>query len=288
MSPRNWPIGCRSARVLGLLVALTGFALPAAQAASDGAPDPLNDTWEISLGMYVVEANTDVTVDGKTGERGTKVDWNREFGGGSQTRFRVDGQWRFAERHKLKAMWFSSSRSETSQIDRDIEWDGETYPLGATVKGSLDYDVYLLDYEYAFMRRESYELSASIGAYYANWKATLDATLDDPQNPGVEIRQRGDASLNAPLPVLGLRGQWVLPYDFNFDLSGQWFYLSVNQYSGHLEDYRATLTWQPRTWLGLGVGYDWFGAHGDVDKSDFRGSLDWSFSGLMVYYKAVF
>lgn len=288
MSSNLRPTGRHGMRLLPLCVALAGLSVPTARAAGDGAPDPLNDTWELSLGMYVVEANTDVTLDGKAGEQGTKVDWNQEFGGGSQTRFRVDAQWRFAERHKLKAMWFSSSRSKNSEIDRDISWGGEIYPLGATVKGSLDYDVYLLDYEYAFMRRDSYELSASIGAYYANWTATLDATLDDPENPGTDIRQRGDASLSAPLPVLGLRGQWVLPYDFNFDITGQWFYLSVNEYSGDLENYRATLTWQPKTWLGIGVGYDWFGAHGDVDKNDFRGSLDWSFSGLMVYYKASF
>ena len=283
----NSPVARRNPRPVLAGAALAALMLHAAPAAGAEAPDPLNSTWELSLGMYAVEASTDVTLDGKAGEQGTKVDWNRDFGGGSLTRFRVDAQWRFAERHKLQAMWFSSSHSNTKTIDREIDWGGDVYPVGAKVKGSLDYDIYLLDYEYAFMRRETYELSASIGAYYANWTATLDATLTDPDTTE-QFRQKGDASLSAPLPVLGLRGLWVLPYDFSLDVSGRWFYLSIDQYSGNLQDYRATLTWQPKTWLGLGVGYDWFIAHGDVDQNSFRGSLDWTFDGLMIYYKASF
>jgi hypothetical protein len=85
-----------------------------------------------------------------------------------------------------------------------------------------------------------------------------------------------------------LHGEWVFPYDLYADLSGRWFYLSIDQYSGNLQDYMVTLTWQPRAWLGLGVGYDWFLAHGDVDQNDFRGSLDWNFNGLMLFYRASF
>jgi hypothetical protein len=259
--------------------------LHATPAGAEDRPDPLNDTWQLSLGMYVVDADTDVTLDGKAGEQGTKVDWDRTFGGGTLTRFRFDAQWRFAERHKLQAMWFNSSRSKTRTLQEDIEWGGETYPVGATVKGNLDYDIYQLDYEYAFLRRETYEVSASIGAYYADWQASLEANVTD---SNVSDQIKGDASLAVPLPVLGLRGVWALPYDLSLDVSGQWFYLSVDQYSGNLQDYRATLTWQPKKWLGLGIGYDWFSASGDVDQSDFRGSLDWTFNGLMAYYSVSF
>jgi hypothetical protein len=262
------------------------FAAPAALGA--GTPDPLNDTWELSLGTYGVIPDTKVRVDGKAGERGTPVDWETTFGGGSLTRFRLDAQWRFAERHRLQAMWYSSSRAKTSTLSRDIEWNGDTYPVDAEVKGTLDYDLYLLAYEYSFLRRDTYEVAASLGAYYAHWTATLDGWISDPTGNTNGFRQKSSADLAAPLPVLGLRGTWVLPHDLSLDVFGQWFYLSVNQYSGSLQDYQAKLTWQPRSWFGLGVGYDWFSAHGDVDETYFRGSLDWSFRGLMLYYSASF
>lgn len=278
----------RAAGTLGAAgLVLIGLMTIVGPARAEDRPDPLNDPWMFSFGMYAVDASTDVSLDGSAGERGTKINWEDTFGGGTLTRFRVDAQWRFAERHKLQAMWFSSSRSDTTTLERDIDWGGDTYPVDAKVKGQLDYDIYLLTYEYGFMRRPTYELSASIGAYYASWDAQLSADFQAPGDPQ-SVKHHGDANLSAPLPVLGLHGEWVLPYDFSIDVSGRWFYLSVNQYSGNLQDYVMTLTWQPRAWLGLGVGYDWFMAHGDVDQSDFRGSLDWNFDGLMLFYRASF
>ena len=267
-------------------LAALGLSLVASSARADEAPSPLDAEFSLTLGTYLVEADTRMRVDGNSG-RGTPIDWERTFGDGSLTRFRFDGQWRFAERHKLRAMWFSTSRSETRTIDREIDWGDETFPVNTRVKGDASYDIYQLAYEYAFLRREDWELSASIGAYYASWDASLSATITNPDG-STQRQARGDASVDAPLPVLGLRALWALPWDLSLDVSGQYFALSLDEYSGNLQDYRATLTWQPRTWFGLGVGYDWFQAHGDVDSSDFRGNLDWTFQGPMVYYSVAF
>ena len=267
---------------------LLACCLATAPARAADKPDPLNDTWEITLGTYGVNPDTRVRLDGQSVERGTHVDWEKTFGGGSLTRFRVGAQWRFAERHKLQAMWFSSSRSKNTSLDREIEWDGDVYPIDADVKGTIEYDLYMLDYEYSFLRRDTYEIAASLGAYYADWTATLDGQVADPDGGGGTVRQKASADLSAPLPVLGLHGRWVFPHDLSLDLFGQWFELSMNQYSGNLQDYQAKLTWQPRPWVGFGIGYDWFKAHGDVDEASFRGSLDWSFDGLMLFYSASF
>lgn len=275
----------RAFTVGSLILAACSLAAPSRAA---DRPDPLNDTWEITLGTYGVNADTQVRLDGEATERGTTVDWEKTFGGGSLTRFRVGAQWRFAERHKFEAMWFSSSRSRSTRLDREIEWGGEVYPIDAEVKGTIDYDLYLLDYEYSFLRRDTYEIAATLGAYYASWTATLDGRVDDPNGGTGDIRRKASADLSAPLPVIGLHGRWVFPHDLSLDLFGQWFQLSVNEYSGYLQDYQAKLTWQPRKWVGLGVGYDWFSANGDVDETSFHGTLDWQFDGLMLFYSASF
>lgn len=261
--------------------------LPASAAWSAEAGHPLDDSFYVSLGTYIMSQDTTVRLDGKDGETGTSVDWDRTFADGTLTRFRLDAQWRFAERHKLRALWFNSERSDSRTIDEEVEWGGETFPVDARVKGDISYDIYQLAYEYAFLRRESYELSASVGAYYAEFEASLSATITNPDGT-TQRNARGSASADLPLPVIGLRGQWVFPHDLSLDVSGQWFSLSIDQYSGNLQDYRATLTWQPRRWLGIGVGYDWFQAHGDVDDRNFEGNLDWTFQGPMIYYSASF
>lgn len=273
--------------VRAALVVACAAVLPCAPAWSSDAPDPLKDPFFISLGTYIVQSDTELRVDGKGGEQGTPVDWERTFGGGDVTRFRVDAQWRFADRHKLRALWFNTDRSSTRTFDSEIDWGGETFPVDTRVKGDIAYDIYELAYEYAFFKRETYEISALIGAYYAQFDASLAATITNPDGT-TQRNAKGDANLDAPLPVLGLRGQWVLPYNLSFDVSGQWFAVSIDQYSGNLQDYRGTLTWQPRKWLGIGLGYDWFSAHGDADSSNFKGKLDWNYRGPMLYYSASF
>jgi hypothetical protein len=252
-------------------------------------PDVLNDSFFIALGTYLVDADTDLELKGDAGESGTPIDWNRTFGDDSLTRVRLDGQWRFGDsrRHKLRALWFSSDRSESRTIDREIEWGGETFPVNTEVKGDLEYQIYELSYEYAFLRRETWELSASIGAYWVSMDSKLSATVTS--GGGTTDRDvSSDGSFDVPLPVLGLRAQWVFPYDLSFDLSGQYFTASINEYDGDLQDYRATLTWQPNKWLGLGLGYDWFSADLDVDADKFNGNANWTFSGPMIYYSVSF
>jgi hypothetical protein len=275
------------ARPVTVAVALLALGSIPMQAISEDAPDPLNDPFLISLGTYLVDTDTTIRLDGTTQDSGTRVDWDRTFDDATATQFRVDAMWRFAERHKLRALWFSTSRSKSQTIDEEIEWEGETFPVNTRVKGDINWDIYELSYEYSFLRRDTYELSASIGAYYAAFDSSLSATITNPGGT-TQRNARGDASVDLPLPVLGLRGLWALPYDLSLDVSGQWFSASIGEYSGNLQNYRATLTWQPKTWLGIGLGYDWFQAHGDVDASNYKGDLDWTFQGPMIYYSFSF
>lgn len=261
------------------------LGLPTATQAAD-APNVLQDRFYVSLGSFILSTDTKVRLDGEDLE-GTRFNWENTFGSGDVTRFRIDGTWRFADRHKLRFLWFNNSRSDSVTFDEDVEWGGEVFPVSAKVKGEFDFDVYELAYEYAFVRRPSYELSGTIGLHYTDLSLALSAkgTINNGELSG-DIRK--EASVGAPLPVLGLRGAWMLPHNFWIDASAQYFALSIDQYDGSLVDYKVVLAWQPKKWLGLGIGYNKFGVDVDVGKDKFDGSLDWSYSGPMIFYSAVF
>jgi hypothetical protein len=55
-----------------------------------------------------------------------------------------------------------------------------------------------------------------------------------------------------------------------------------------VQDYRIVVAWQPKPWLGIGIGYNQFGVDIDVDADRFNGSLDWKYKGPMLFYSAVF
>jgi len=278
----------RSATRSGLVCLLAaGVGLAMATPALAEGPDPIEDPFHVTLGTFLVNTDTEVRVDGKLGT-GTPIDFDENFGDeGDQTRFRLDGSWRFAERHRLRAMIFSTSRSNSREFDRDIEWDDEVFPVGAKIKGEVDFAVYQVAYEYLFLKRESWELGASIGVHYTTFDAKLSATVETPGGQGSGTRT-ADADLNAPLPVIGLHGTWGLGHDLWLDGTAQFFSLSINEYSGNLQDYRVGLLWQPKSWVGIGVGYNVFKVDVDVDTSGFKGVLDWKYDGPMIFYSVMF
>jgi hypothetical protein len=268
----------------GLVVGLVG--LSASPLAADAAPNLLVDPFQVSFGTFILDFDPTVRLDGEAGT-GTPVDWERAFGGGDLSRFRIDGSWRFRDRHKLRAGWFNYSRSRSAVIDQEISWGDSVFPVDAEVQSQFDFDVYQLGYEYALRRRDSHELATSIGLHVTDLSASLSArgSVGD-SGPGKAGAETGSAT--APLPVIGLNGLWTLPHDLWLNATAQYFYLKTGDYKGRIQDYRVTLTWQPQKWLGVGIGYDYFGLDVDVDRPRFTGTLDWTYRGPMLFYSASF
>src|SRR5215218_9346464 len=105
---------------LALVSSVVGVLLLAAGPARAEGPNLLDQGFDVSLGSFIVNQNTEVQLNGR-GEggdfvEGTPIDWEKTFGEGDVTRFRLDGYWRFAERHKARMMYFSSSRTNSRTI----------------------------------------------------------------------------------------------------------------------------------------------------------------------------
>ena len=276
MCHRDFVPSLRSVLVVAGLAA-TGLA---SAARADDAPNLLEDPFHVALGTYIVSTEPTVQLNGET-TRGDKVDFDSVLGGGDETRVRLDADWRFgdSQRQKLRALAFAVSRDRTKTIDEEIEWGGDTYPINADVKAEFKFSIIELAYEYAFLRRDTYEVAGSFGLHYTSMEASLRANEFDISN---------EASVDVPLPVFGLRGLWKLPHNFYVDAQGQFFALSIEEYDGNVQDYRLMLTWQPKAWAGIGIGYNSFKVDIDVDRDKFNGSLDWTYQGPMIYYSASF
>jgi hypothetical protein len=255
---------------------------------ADEGPNLLTDTFQFGLGTFAISTEPTIQLNGETAE-GDRVNFEDALGGGDAQRIRLDGTWRFgdSQKHKLRLITFSMSRQNTRTFEDEIEWGGDVYPINARVKSEFSFDVVELAYDYAFWRRENYEIGASFGLHYTGMDASLSARAET-SGGTLDADISNEASVSAPLPVIGLRGLWKLPYNLWIDAQGQFFTLSIDEYDGNLQDYRVLLTWQPKPWLGLGVGYDRFTVDVDVDRKRFNGSLDWTYSGPMIFYSASF
>ena len=169
---RAWPLLCPGPAAVLCAALLSGP--PSARA--DGAADVLNDSFYLSLGSFTLKIDTKVRLNGEDLD-GSLVDWEQTFGSGDVTRIRIDGHWRLADRHKLRFLWFNSSRSDSRRIEHEIDSGDETFPADTRVDARFDFDTYELAYEYAFLRRPGYELAGSIGLHPTDLALALSARV---------------------------------------------------------------------------------------------------------------
>jgi hypothetical protein len=266
-------------RVSYICLAVALFAgASSTQAAERG---PLDQKFQVSLGGFFMDYDTDVRLDGE-GETGTDINWEDEFDFDDQDRFRVDGFWRFAEKHKVRFMYFENNRGNTTVLTRDIEFGDTTFPINLEVDSRLDTRIIEIAYEYAFLRRENWELAGSIGIHNIRVEAGLRGDLSTPGGGG-SAEAEEVAEGDGPLPVLGVHYLWHMGNNFYFEGLAQFFFAEVDNYDGSLEDYKIGVTWFPWDNVGIGIAYNEFVTRLDIEKDSFSGRLKVGYGGPLVY-----
>ncbi|HEY4366163.1 MAG TPA: hypothetical protein VGN07_02945 [Steroidobacteraceae bacterium] len=171
----------------------------------------MTDRFQVTLGTFFISSRPTVQLNAAS-DRGDRVDWDKEFGGVGADRIRLDCHWRLAGRHKIRLTTFDVSRERSKVLAKNIDWGGEIYPVNAQVNADFSFAILEVAYEYAFLRRDNYELGASIGFHYVSLSASLDATAEASSGTLTEDLS-GSARVDAPLPVIGIGGMWSLSHD---------------------------------------------------------------------------
>lgn len=252
------------------LAALTLFAANVSAAPIDG------DRFSLSLGLFVTDRDTKTQLDGTIGT-GTPTNLEKDLGlDSSDNVFRLDGYYRFNERHRIDFSVFDLSRSNSKQIDRNIQWGDEFYTINTAVDTDFDLTIYKLDYTYAFMQRDNGYLGATFGVYTADTKVSV-------AEPTLGQVDAGD--ITAPLPVIGLRGEYEFAERWKIRASGEFFFLEYEDIDGSLVDLYAGVDYAILDHLSIGLGINSVSLDVNASGSDFRGSIDWKYTGGLVFFK---
>jgi hypothetical protein len=278
-------------------VSFVAALLAAAAVAQADSPtqELLNDRFNVDLGTFVVASNLNGSLRGTANTTNQNVDFDKEFGtDADQTRWRIDVLWRITQRQHLRFMYFDNDIKRTRAIDQNLEWGDYTFLAGGQVTAEQKFRVYELAYEYAFLRRDDYEIVASAGIHVDDLTLTLSGnaslTVDTPTGPVEQLATFAtkQSSVPAPLPVVGVRGGWAVSDHVYLDAYAQVFKLSYQGIDGNWSDLRAGATWMFNHHFGLGVGYDRFATHVDLNKGSFNGRLNVGYQGALIYLKGGF
>ena len=267
------PVGTGYVSLLLSAIALMFLEIPTAMAQED------DDTkFSISIGVFLTDRDSTTRVDGTAGmDDGTPVDLEGDLGlHRSDSVFRIDGYYRFNQKHRLDFSAFDLSRTASKDIEKDIEWNDTLFPIDTTVNSNFDLAIYKLAYTWSFMRRDKGFLGLTAGLYIADFGMRLEAET---------IAALESESLTAPLPVIGLRGQYDFTEKLSFRASAEIFALEYEEYSGSLYDIYAGLDYQFFKHVAIGIGINAVEINIEISKDRFDGDLDWRYDGGMLFYK---
>ena len=268
-----------------------GFVLPGSAQAEEGY-GPGTDKFKINLGAYFPSISTTMQVD----IRDTPIDLEETLNlGEDETVLRLDGYWRFAQRHRLGFGYYRLERDASTYLSADLDiGEGDPWPADALIASSLDLDFYSLNYMYSFYQGEKWEIGGTIGAYWVRAETTLllaaSITIPDPENEGEEIvLDTGDLyesdTFEGPLPLIGLAFEYYITPKWMATLKGGYFQLTINDYKGSIGNLGASVEYQFTKTFGLGLGYDGFALKleaEDANSQDFA-SIEYKYHGVQVY-----
>jgi hypothetical protein len=269
------------------------MAGPASAQATGNADGLLNNSWVFNLGAFVYTSSLKANLNGASSEN-PEIDFDETFGdAGNATRGRADALWRITPAHHLRLMYFNNTSTRSRVLDQDVQWGDYTFLAGSRADLRQEYQVLSASYEYAFLRRPTYELTASLGVHFSETNLRISGTADftgpDCASPPCTATAASkSSSLPAPLPVIGLRAGWVVAPNWYVDAQGQFFKVNINEYDGSWSDIRAGVTWMFHRNFGVGLGYNRFYTKLDVSKNDFNGRVKLGYSGAQAYLTGTF
>ncbi len=266
------------------------FFSQANAAQENAAGDSPWETFGVNLGVFVSATDSSFRIGSGIG---LSIDAEEALGlDATSTVFRTDALWRFTDnkRHRLDFTWFSLSRDATRQIAQDITFEDKdgnpiTIDAGTTAESNFDLDIYELAYSYSFFQDDRIDLAAGIGFFIM----PLDFGL---RSSGV-VDEDGSASFTAPLPVFGLRMDVALTPKWFLRTGSQVFYLEYDNFTGSVLEFKVAVEYNPWEHVGLGLGFDTLRVQLEADGEDypsidFKGNVDFAYTGLQLYLRYFF
>ena len=207
---------------------------------------------------------------------------------------RLGGHWRFADRHRLFFGYYNLNRDSTATLSRNIGpisipalGINDTILAGSNVRAETNWDVYIIGYGYSFYKTETAEITGKVGFNVANISASLTGTLNL-AGGGVASAAGNSSDVTAPLPVLGISGEWAFAPRWKLIGSIGGFKAKVSDVDATIIDGTVAVDYRMFRNFGVGLGYSWLKLEGDVSKSDWNGSVNWRTNGFQIYGSLVF
>jgi len=271
------PLAITAASLLIGAGLLSGNTANAQEAKSVANPDK----YMIRLGAYYVDrASTDFLVLDNNGV-GVGISFDKDLGGDTTDSVaRIDGYYRFNDRHRLEFGSFTVDRDGVTTLTVDLDIGDETFIATETLTSNIKYTITKVGYAYSFYHSPQVELSLVAG---------LNITDYDISYRNDDSSTSGSSGVTAPLPLFGFQMAYVISPKWSVHYLSEAFYIDIeDSLKGTLLNSEFSIEYKAFKNFAIGAGATRVSTDFDVNDDDWQGSFNDSHRGYLVYGKLYF
>lgn len=188
---------------------------------------------------------------------------------------------RFGRNWRVTGDFYRLDRRRSAVLDRELVFDGVTFPVDGKVDARFGSDIYRATVGYSFISRRRFEAGTSLGAHVTSFVVALagDGQVDN-RPVGLEARRR---RVLAPLPTLGLYAEWRPRPRWLLATRADALSLKIGDYKGGLLNLQASASYEVAHNFALGASWRHVRYRLDVDRTDWSGRLRYRFDGPAAF-----
>jgi hypothetical protein len=242
--------------------------------------------FNIDLGVALTALDSSVQFGSSSLGIGVVVDVEDALGlDSSDTVFFANGYYRFGKsrRHRFDFGYAAYRRDSSKVLLNNVPIFDDTLPAGSTVSTEFNFDIIKAGYSYSLLQDDRMDLGIGAGLYIMPIEFSFTSTA-------IGAKQE---DITAPLPVLGLRGDFAITRKLFLKMAWDIFYLKIGDFEGSIMSGLLAIEYNFWKNVGFGLGYNDFRVHVEAHGSDypnlnFFGDIDFEYRALNFYTKIFF
>jgi hypothetical protein len=248
-------------------------------------PRLIEDRLRVEVGLWNTSINTTLRADATNSQlgtalAGTTLDGEADVGlPASRLMPEIELTLLPGKRQLLRLTGFSSRRSGSAVLRKDVLFDGTLYRVGDVANSTLNLDMVGFGYAYRMLKAPRYELAIGVDVQIAAVEANVYV-------PRRGIRESDSGVL--PIPMLDADARWEVFPKWQLLARYRWLGGSGNsgKVSGHIADWRAGVLWQFSQHLGIGLHYRSFILNVDSSSGSNPGEVNLDHKGVELSFRA--
>jgi hypothetical protein len=234
------------------------------------------ERFQVSLGFYVGYNNTNIQLNGNSGNIGTNIDFEKDFGFNAYSySIFSDFQWRSSSRSRFLLGYYNLRRSTSYRLEETIEFGDNTYELGADINAYFNAAVYRFSYGYAILSKPKYEVGLSIGSHIIGVDAGIGLVGDN-----ITAEVKDSFGVTAPLPDFGIWGGYAFTDRFALNAEFDYFAVKVDDIEGEVISFNIAATFKLSKHFNLTGAYNSLNTNVDATGNIANAKVEWGNNGF--------